>query len=170
MPAERVRLQGTLVIPDRARGIVVFVHGSGSSRLSPHNRAVANTLQASGLATLLFDLLVQDEAERDSLTAKYRFDIPRLVRRLPACWTVWQLARKRAGWRSDYSAQAPAQRPHSRRRRCTARGACSRVEGRPAGPRSRCAGSSRCTDAADCERAGYRSCRTQPPGVRPVDV
>lgn len=109
MPAERVRLQGTLVIPDWARGIVVFVHGSGSSRLSPHNQAVANTLQASGLATLLFDLLVQDEAERDSLTAKYRFDIPRLVRRLPACWTVWQLARKRAGWRSDYSAQAPAQ-------------------------------------------------------------
>jgi dienelactone hydrolase len=88
LPADQVQLQGALVIPDQASGIVVFVHGSGSSRLSPRNRAVARSLQASGLATLLFDLLVHDEAERDSLTAEYRFDIPLLARRL-SCVLDW---------------------------------------------------------------------------------
>lgn len=63
IPADRVELDGTLTIPASAQGIVIFVHGSGSSRLSPRNAYVAQQLQARGLATLLFDLLTPQEAE-----------------------------------------------------------------------------------------------------------
>ncbi len=73
---------GDLVVPRTARGIVVFAHGSGSGRRSPRNRAVAEVLQARGLATLLFDLLTESEEERDAITAELRFDIPFLARRL----------------------------------------------------------------------------------------
>jgi len=73
-------LEGTLVIPPEAQGIVLFAHGSGSSRLSPRNRFVAEALNRDGLATLLFDLLSQaEEAEESRLL---RFDIPLLARRL----------------------------------------------------------------------------------------
>ena len=75
-------LKGDLIIPRDARSIVVFAHGSGSSRLSPRNRLVANILNVSGLATLLFDLLTSEEARVDSYTMQYRFDIPRLAGRL----------------------------------------------------------------------------------------
>jgi pimeloyl-ACP methyl ester carboxylesterase len=71
-------LPGEFVVPARAGGIVVFAHGSGSSRLSPRNRHVARILQAQDLATLLFDLL--DEAE--ALDRARVFDIPLLARRL----------------------------------------------------------------------------------------
>src|SRR5690349_9052341 len=59
---ERLAVPGRLVVPPRARGLVVFAHGSGSSRSSPRNRFVAQRLHAAGHATLLFDLLTDDEA------------------------------------------------------------------------------------------------------------
>src|SRR5262245_12681297 len=73
---------GDLVLPLAARGIVVFVHGSGSSRHSSRNRGVAAVLQAHGLATLLFDLLTASEEQRDGVAAELRFDIPFLAGRL----------------------------------------------------------------------------------------
>ncbi len=77
-------LQGDLVRPADARGIVVFAHGSGSSRFSPRNRFVAQVIAESGLATLLFDLLTPEEEQIDERTLEYRFDIGRLNRRLVA--------------------------------------------------------------------------------------
>jgi putative phosphoribosyl transferase len=77
-------LQGDLVLPDRAVGLVLFAHGSGSSRHSPRNRLVADTLNESGMATLLLDLLTPAEEEADRLTGAHRFDIALLARRLIA--------------------------------------------------------------------------------------
>jgi pimeloyl-ACP methyl ester carboxylesterase len=77
-----VPLEGNLVIPKKASGIVIFAHGSGSSRNSPRNRFVAGVLQESGLATLLFDLLTAKEESIDSVTGQLRFDIDFLARRL----------------------------------------------------------------------------------------
>ncbi|MEN9787899.1 MAG: hypothetical protein RLZZ299_3163 [Pseudomonadota bacterium] len=82
LPRAGVVLHGDLVVPPGARRLVVFVHGSGSSRRSPRNRRVAARLQQAGLATLRFDLLTPDEAETDRITAALRFDIPRLSFRL----------------------------------------------------------------------------------------
>jgi putative phosphoribosyl transferase len=76
-----VRLEGIVSIPEDARGFVVFVHGSGSSRHSPRNQYVAQTLQEGGLATLLFDLLTAYEEESDLQTRYLRFDINLLARR-----------------------------------------------------------------------------------------
>lgn len=76
-----VQLEGMLNIPDDPRGLVVFVHGSGSSRHSPRNQYVAQTLQEGGLATLLFDLLTAEEEEIDLQTRHLRFDIGLLARR-----------------------------------------------------------------------------------------
>ena len=76
-----VRLEGIVSIPDDARGLVVFVHGSGSSRHSPRNQYVAQTLQEGGLATLLFDLLTAYEEESDLQNRYLRFDIDLLARR-----------------------------------------------------------------------------------------
>ena len=88
IPAGAARLPGTLDVPDGARGVVVFAHGSGSSRLSPRNREVAAVLRAPGhVGTLLFDLLTPDE---DRVYAT-RFDIPLLVDRLLAA-VRWMLA------------------------------------------------------------------------------
>jgi dienelactone hydrolase len=80
--SERVTLDGDLVVPEGARGVVVFAHGSGSSRRSPRNRLVAEAVQAGGLATLLLDLLTRDEELRDERTAELRFDVALLARRL----------------------------------------------------------------------------------------
>ena len=80
--AEDVRLQGELTIPPGARGIVVFAHGSGSSRHSPRNMFVARVIQDSNLATLLFDLLTPGEESVDMYTRHLRFDIGMLARRL----------------------------------------------------------------------------------------
>jgi dienelactone hydrolase len=77
-----ITLEGDLAVPAGARGIVVFAHGSGSSRQSPRNRFVAEALQAGGLATLLFDLLTEDEEYRERFTRHLRFDIGLLARRL----------------------------------------------------------------------------------------
>lgn len=71
-------LIGDLAIPEEAKGLVIFAHGSGSSRLSERNRFVAGHLQRSGFATLLFDVLTEEE-DRDT---KNRFDIPKLTQRL----------------------------------------------------------------------------------------
>jgi putative phosphoribosyl transferase len=80
--ADNVTLEGGLVIPQSAAGIVLFAHGSGSSRHSSRNRFVAQRLQKAGLATLLFDLLTLQEEEVDALTRQHRFDIDLLTRRL----------------------------------------------------------------------------------------
>src|SRR5438067_6929229 len=77
-----VVLEGDLVVPDDARGIVLFAHGSGSSRHSSRNRFVAEVLQSANLATLLFDLLTADEESVDLQTAHLRFDIDLLAGRL----------------------------------------------------------------------------------------
>ncbi len=71
-------------MPPRARGIVVFAHGAGSGRFSPRNRAVARTLSAASLATLLIDLLTADEEEADLRTAELRFDVGLLGERVVA--------------------------------------------------------------------------------------
>ncbi len=76
-----VRLEGIMSIPEDAKGLVVFVHGSGSSRHSPRNQYVAEMLQEGGLATLLFDLLTASEEEIDLRTRHLRFDIDLLARR-----------------------------------------------------------------------------------------
>lgn len=76
-----VRLEGIVSVPENPQGLVVFVHGSGSSRHSPRNQFVAQTLQAGGLATLLFDLLTTYEEEIDLRTRHLRFDIDLLARR-----------------------------------------------------------------------------------------
>jgi len=75
---DAVELDGELVLPDRAKGLVVFAHGSGSSRLSPRNTYVAKVLNEAGVGTLLFDLLTQEEDQ----SYEQRFDISLLTRRL----------------------------------------------------------------------------------------
>lgn len=81
-------LDGDLVVPVDARGVVVFAHGSGSSRHSPRNRQVAGVLQDAGIATLLMDLLTVEEEQRDARTGELRFDIGLLAERLIAA-TDW---------------------------------------------------------------------------------
>jgi putative phosphoribosyl transferase len=79
-----VRLDGILTVPANAQGIVVFAHGSGSSRFSSRNRYVAGVLNDGGLATLLFDLLTAEEHEIDVQTRELRFDIDMLSERMVA--------------------------------------------------------------------------------------
>ncbi len=86
--AGTVALDGDLTLVPQARGIVVFAHGSGSSRKSPRNRYVAQELQRAGLATLLFDLLTPSEELVDDRTAELRFNIPFLAERLGSA-TEW---------------------------------------------------------------------------------
>ncbi len=83
-PTGPVTLEGNLAVPRGARGIVLFAHGSGSSRFSSRNRFVAEELKAGGLGTLLIDLLTSAEEEVDVRTREFRFDIPRLGERLVA--------------------------------------------------------------------------------------
>ena len=82
VPARDAVLKGSLMVPDGARAIVVFAHGSASSRLSPRNLRVAGSFEELGLATLLFDLLTPAENEVDERTRGLRFDIGLLSRRL----------------------------------------------------------------------------------------
>jgi dienelactone hydrolase len=82
IPVGGGRVGGSLSVPAEARGLVIFAHGSGSSRFSPRNRMVAAALQTSGFATLLMDLLTSSEERVDDVTAELRFDIPFLARRL----------------------------------------------------------------------------------------
>jgi pimeloyl-ACP methyl ester carboxylesterase len=85
---ETVALDGDLVVPKLARGLVVFAHGSGSSRCSPRNRPVAEHFQREGLGTLLFDLLTEAEEASEVHTRHLRFNIPLLAERLMAA-TAW---------------------------------------------------------------------------------
>jgi putative phosphoribosyl transferase len=90
VPAGGATLEGELMVPEQATGVVLFAHGSGSSRHSGRNRFVAGELQAAGLATLLIDLLTPEEEAVDQHTAHLRFDIPLLAERLVAAsrWLV----------------------------------------------------------------------------------
>ena len=88
IPAGNVTLDGDLCLPDGSQGLVVFAHGSGSSRLSTRNRRVATALREAGLGTLLFDLLTRDEEKIDEVTAELRFNISFLAERLVAV-TDW---------------------------------------------------------------------------------
>src|SRR6266704_5352024 len=82
VPAGRAMLDGNLTIVAQAKGLVLFAHGSGSSRHSPRNQFVASTLNQAGLATLLFDLLTPEEESVDVYTREHRFDIGLLAERL----------------------------------------------------------------------------------------
>lgn len=83
-----VRLKGVLSLPRNCVGVVLFAHGSGSSRFSPRNRYVANVLQQRQIGTLLFDLLTRKEEQEDEWTAQIRFDIPLLAERMVGA-TEW---------------------------------------------------------------------------------
>ena len=89
IPADGASLQGDLDGPLDPRGLVIFVHGSGSSRFSARNRYVAGVMREAGFATLLADLLTPTEDALDRMTAALRFDIPMLARRTRAMveWT-----------------------------------------------------------------------------------
>jgi putative phosphoribosyl transferase len=83
-------LEGSLTLSSKMSGLVIFAHGSGSSRMSPRNRFVASVLQNLGIGTLLFDLLTAEEERFDEYTGKLRFDIDFLARRLTQVtdWTM----------------------------------------------------------------------------------
>ncbi|MCL4321250.1 MAG: alpha/beta hydrolase [Deltaproteobacteria bacterium] len=75
-------IAGSMEIPANAKGLVIFAHGSGSSRFSPRNRYVAGILNKNNLGTLLFDLLTAEEEKIDEYTAEYRFNVQLLAERL----------------------------------------------------------------------------------------
>lgn len=85
VPIGDAQLEGDLTIPAGARGLVLFAHGSGSSRMSPRNRFVAEALNGGGLATLLIDLLTEREERIDVVSGELRFDIELLAGRLIEC-------------------------------------------------------------------------------------
>ena len=91
IPINSITLEGNLTIPEGAKGIVVFAHGSGSSRFSSRNQYVAQELQKEGFGTLLFDLLTAEEERIDMITAHLRFDIDLLANRLVSV-TNWLLS------------------------------------------------------------------------------
>ncbi|HYG99742.1 MAG TPA: dienelactone hydrolase family protein [Terriglobales bacterium] len=95
IPADRVTLDGDFAVPADSRGVVMFAHGSGSSRHSPRNRYVAQFLNQAGLATLLIDLFTREEEAVDIRTAELRFDIAFLARRLVRA-TDWLIRQPRA--------------------------------------------------------------------------
>ena len=88
IPVGLTHLQGMLAMPEEARGLVIFVHGSGSSRFSVRNQQVARSLNEYGIATLLFDLLSNDESTVDEKDGRYRFNISLLANRLKSV-TIW---------------------------------------------------------------------------------
>jgi putative phosphoribosyl transferase len=90
---DAVALDGILAVPPKAKAIVLFAHGSGSSRFSFRNLFVASFLQKKGLATLLFDLLTRKEEEYDSRSGELRFDISLLTMRLAGA-TTWLASQK----------------------------------------------------------------------------
>ncbi|MFW5956517.1 MAG: dienelactone hydrolase family protein, partial [Halorhabdus sp.] len=89
IPVDDVELEGRLDVPNGARGLVVFAHGSGSSRKSPRNNFVAEVIRERGLGTLLFDLLTEEEDQ----IRENRFDVPLLTDRLVAV-TEWLRTRE----------------------------------------------------------------------------
>ena len=112
IPAGPATLDGNLTIVDQAIGLVLFAHGSGSSRRSPRNQLVARTLNQVGLTTLLFDLLTPDEELVDLYTREHRFDIGLLAERLVHAtkWTKQQkdIADLRVGYFGSSTGAAAA--------------------------------------------------------------
>jgi len=100
IPAGGVWLRGDLNVPDRSAGVVLFAHGSGSSRHSPRNQFVAHTIREAGVGTLLFDLLTRDEEAVDIQTAHLRFDMAFLAQRLIGAteWIKRELPSLRVGY------------------------------------------------------------------------
>ena len=100
IPSGRVTLPGDLILPAAAQGVVLFAHGSGSSRHSPRNQFVARTIRDAGVGTLLFDLLTKEEESIDVRTAHLRFDISLLADRLVAAteWLERAFDRLRVGY------------------------------------------------------------------------
>jgi putative phosphoribosyl transferase len=96
----KVNLEGTLTIPAGAQGVVLFAHGSGSSRHSTRNQFVARIIRDAGVATLLFDLLTPEEESVDVYTRHLRFDINMLAQRLidAAFWVTGQFPDLRFGY------------------------------------------------------------------------
>lgn len=88
IPSGQILLEGELLVPVGATGVVLFAHGSGSSRHSPRNQLVASTIREAGVGTLLFDLLTQEEEAVDIRTRQLRFDIGLLAQRLVDA-TTW---------------------------------------------------------------------------------
>ena len=82
IPSSKIRLEGELKLPKGATGVVLFAHGSGSSRHSPRNQYVARVIREAGVGTLLFDLLTKQEEAIDAYTCELRFDIEFLAKRL----------------------------------------------------------------------------------------
>jgi len=99
VPVGRIELVGDISLPDRPRGLVLFAHGSGSSRHSPRNRHVADVLNRGAIGTVLIDLLTEEEEAIDVQTAELRFDIGLLGRRLAGItdWIGRQPALKHHG-------------------------------------------------------------------------
>jgi pimeloyl-ACP methyl ester carboxylesterase len=97
VPSAGVVLDADVALPPNARGVVLFAHGSGSSRHSPRNRMVAERLGGVGLATVLIDLLTADEERRDAVTGNLRFDIGLLAGRVTGVidWLAGQAALRR---------------------------------------------------------------------------
>ncbi len=114
--AGKVTLEGNLLLPENARGMVVFAHGSGSSRFSSRNRAVARALREGGLGTLLLDLLTPGEEEADLDTGRFRFDIELLAERVTDA-VHWAASRPRRPSRSAFSGPARGAGPPSWPRR-----------------------------------------------------
>jgi putative phosphoribosyl transferase len=88
IPVDDAAIEGNLAVPSGAKGVVVFAHGSGSSRFSPRNQYVAKELNKAGIATFLIDLLTKEEEKIDIYTAQFRFDIDLLAQRLAGA-TEW---------------------------------------------------------------------------------
>lgn len=99
IPIGQAHLEGQLIIPAGSEGVVLFAHGSGSSRHSPRNQFVARVIRESGNGTLLFDLLTAEEGREDAATGGFRFDIRLLARRLVAAtqWVKAQGGTRRLG-------------------------------------------------------------------------
>jgi len=100
IPLELLELKGDLVVPESANGLVLFAHGSGSSRKSSRNRFVAEILHENGIGTLLFDLLTISEEKQDVLTAEFRFNINLLSERLIRVtnWMIQQFGAVQLGY------------------------------------------------------------------------
>ena len=113
IPVGERTVRGTLNLPTGASAVVVFAHGSGSGRFSPRNQYVAQVLQKAGLATLLLDLLEEDEADDRSKV----FDIALLAGRFRPRRTGWRASRKPKSFGWAILGPVPAPGPHSGRRR-----------------------------------------------------
>src|SRR3989442_3247743 len=92
IPSGQILLEGEMLVPVSATGVVLFAHGSGSSRHSSRNQFVARTIREAGIGTLLFDLLTQEEETVDTITRRLRFDIGLLAERLVDA-TAWLKAK-----------------------------------------------------------------------------